>query len=494
MSHVIASQLGDDQAADGTEIPALGRSITSGLGWSLLNNVVGRVGNFLAGIIVVRILSESQFGTYAVGMVVLSVLLSMNELGVSVAIIQRKGSVAQIAPTVVTLSIISSVALAAMAFVAAPWVAETLNAPDATWLIRLLIAGVVIDGVCAVPNALITRAMQQRKRLLIDTAAFLVGTPVTIVLALQGFGAWSLGWGAVIGNIVTGVLGFLLAPARYRPGWRREHVRELLGFGLPLAGASLLLFLMLNVDYLVVGHLLGSAALGLYLLAFNLCSWPITVFASALRRVTLAAFARMGEQESDGGKAGFAMCFGLALAAILPVCAGLALYAEPVIEILYGRRWLAAAPALQLLVVFSIGRVAVELTYDFLAANGRTMSTVWLHVIWLVALVPTLVAGARIDAIRGVAAGHALVVVVVLVPTLAILLHRAGMSLRLIAVESWRPVAGVAVMAMTVPLAGLVSDVPAFRLGTGVALGALAYGLLVLPMRRSARALVALGS
>ncbi len=106
------------------EIPWLGQAMGRGFAWSLLNNFVGKLGSFVVGIVVVRLLTEGEFGTYAVGMVVLTVLLSMNELGVSVAVVQRRGSVRDIAPTVVTISIISSLVLSAVAFVAAPAVAS----------------------------------------------------------------------------------------------------------------------------------------------------------------------------------------------------------------------------------------------------------------------------------------------------------------------------------------------------------------------------------
>jgi O-antigen/teichoic acid export membrane protein len=299
--------------------PALGRAMGKGLAWSLLNNVIGRLGNFLTGIVIVRILNPDQYGTYAVGLVVLTVLLSMNELGISVAVVQRKGSVDAIAPTVATMAFLSSAILATAAFVAAPHVAALLDAPAATGLIRLLLIGVLIDGAVAVPNALITREFMQQTRLKIDTVAFLIGTPVTIVLALRGYGAWSLGWGAVIGNVISGSMALWLAPRRYKPGWNRAVARELLHFGLPLAGASLLLFLMLNVDYVVVGHELGSVQLGFYLLAFNLCSWPITVITTAIRRVTLAAFSRMRE-DPDAGRQGFERTVGVVMALTLPMC------------------------------------------------------------------------------------------------------------------------------------------------------------------------------
>ena len=144
------------------EIPWLGQAMGKGFAWSLLNNFVGKLGSFVVGIVVVRLLTEGEFGTYAVGMVVLTVLLSMNELGVSVAVVQRRGSVRDIAPTVVTISILSSLVLSVVAFVAAPAVASAMQSPESTWLIRLLVVGVVADGFAAVPDALINRAMQQR--------------------------------------------------------------------------------------------------------------------------------------------------------------------------------------------------------------------------------------------------------------------------------------------------------------------------------------------
>lgn len=476
------------QSATEPSPPRLGRAMGKGLAWSLLNNVIGRLGNFLAGIAIVRILSPADYGTYAVGMVVLAVLLSMNELGVSVAIVQRSGRIEDIAPTVTTLSIASSALLATGAFFAAPFVASALDAPDAAGLIRLLLIGVLIDGIVAVPNALITREFQQRKRLTIDVIAFAVGTPITIGLAATGHGAWSLGWGAVVGNLVTGVLAVAWAPARCRPGWNRAVVPELLHFGLPLAGASLLLFIMLNVDYVVVGHTLGPAQLGFYLLAFNLCSWPITVISTAIRRVTLAAFSRMREHD-DGGRQGFEGAVGLVMAVTLPLCVVLAVYARPTVEVLYGARWLPAANALRFLAIFSVGRIAVELTYDFLAAVGRTRSNLWLHGIWLVALVPTLTLGARWHGIAGVAAGHALVVGVVVLPLLSVLLHRSGVSLPRLAGHVLPPLLGCGlIVAVAVPVLSEVhGSLP--QLAVGVSVGLIAYAAAVSPMRRTARAL-----
>ncbi|WP_461408537.1 oligosaccharide flippase family protein [Georgenia sp.] len=472
---------------------ALEGQIGRSLGWSFLNNAVGRIGSFLANVVVARIILPEDFGVFAVALVALNVMLSMNELGVSLAIVRTPGPVARIAPTVNTVALASSGVIFGLALLLAPAFTTALGAPEATGVVRLMAVGVLVDAATAVPVALMTRAFMQRRRLQIDLVAFLVSTPVTILLALDGLGAWGLAWGAVVGTLTSGLLSVLWAPETYRPGFDPAVARELLRFGLPLAGASLLLLVLVNVDYVVVGRMLGTTELGLYMLAFNLCSWPITLVSTAVRRVSMAAFARFNER--GDGPEGFRQATALLVAVAVPLCALLAVYAEPLVVFVYGEKWRAAAAVIPALVVLSLGRMVVELTYDYLVAIGRTRANMWLHAVWLVALVPALVVGTGAWGIVGTAAGHAVVVVVVVVPLLGIVLHRAGVSV-LGMVKDWlAPLAGAALVWGSSVL--LLRALPEgfWLLAAGGVAGALLYVAIAgRPAWRTARSLFADGA
>ena len=136
--------------------------------------------------------------------------------------------------------------------------------------------------------------------------------------------------------------------------------------------------------------------------------------------------------------------------------------------------------------MFSAARIAVELTYDLLAATGRTGSTVWLHAVWLVALAPALVVGARLGGVTGVAAAHAVVVAVVLLPLLAWLLRSSGMRLRELAVHNLRPVLGVLALMVPAPFVLAQGWPELAEILVGSAVGGLAYLAVVWPMRKSA--------
>ena len=114
------------EGAEGADV-LLGRQVRSGLAWSLLNNGVAHAGTTVTGIVLARILAPEDFGVYAVALVVYMAVLSVNELGVSLAVVRWTGDVAAIAPTVATIALGSSILMYAVCFVAAPGLASGLG-------------------------------------------------------------------------------------------------------------------------------------------------------------------------------------------------------------------------------------------------------------------------------------------------------------------------------------------------------------------------------
>lgn len=438
---------------------ALGRRLRSGLGWSLANTGISRAWTLVLGIILARILEPQDYGVYTVGLVVLNILQSMNELGVSVGIVRWPGDPIRAARTAVTLAAASSFLLYLLCFAGAPALADAMGAPQATGVLRLLTLGVLLDGVSSVPNALITRALLQKRRAVADVGALVVSTTVTLVLASRGLGAWSLAWGALAGNATATSLVMLLAPARPRPGFDRDDARTLLRFGLPLAGASFLVFLMLNIDYVIVGRTLGPAALGFYTLAFNLSSWPSNLLSFSVRRVSIAGFAQLADDPTKL-RTTFTRSFTALMTAVIPVCVLLSVLGGPLVRIVYGGRWEPAVGALRFLAVLGAARVAFDFCYDLLVGSGRTRVTLWVQGLWVALLIPILSLGAEWGRIRGVAVAHAAVALLAIGPVFAVVLARVGIDVAALGRSLLRPVAAgvVAAGVGVVAQAALASD------------------------------------
>jgi PST family polysaccharide transporter len=461
----------------------IGRApIRSALSLSMLNTVIARLGTFLTGIVLARLLTPADFGVYAVALVTLTGLLSLNELGVSLALVRWRGDPQAIAPTVTTIAVGASALLYVACWFGAPTFAQALGAPGATDVVRLLCVSVLIDGLTSTPAQLLNRDFKQGRRLLADLSNLLVTTGLTVALAATHHGAWSLAVGQLVGNAMSALVLFHLASQWPRPGFDRKQAAALLRFGLPLAAASALMIAMLNIQYVITGSMLGAVALGLYLLAFNLSSWPVNMFSQVVRRVSLAAFSRVQEDRVRRQEVLTRMAALLA-AATLPVCALLGLLALPAIVTVYGSTWRPAAAVLPFLAILAFVRVASELAYDFLVALGRSGTTLWLQGGWLCALGVALPLGASLDGIRGVAFAHAAVALVVMLPAYGMALARTGVSIRALLRELARPVIGCVLLALVVLTVNVLTDPSPVRLLLAGALGIAVYLPVVWPLR-----------
>lgn len=459
-----------DEESPAAHSKTLGENLRTGVRWSLINSLVIRVGTFLTGIVLARgLLTPRDWGLYAIGLTALAVLLSANELGVSLAIVRWDGDVREFAPTVLTLSVAFSGFLYAVLFAVAPVVAHALHAPDAVAMLRVLGISVIVDGITCVPMALLTRQFEQRRRMVIDFANFLAGTGLTIVLAVDGFGAMSFAWGSFAGHAVVLAGCALAAPGMLRPGWNREQARRLLGFGLPLAGASLLVLAMLNVDSVVVGATLGPVQLGLYQIAFNVSSWPVRAVSEVARRVSFAGFSRVADSPRALAES-FGRGLELLMAAAVPACVMLATLPKPVLHFVYGDKWVDASGALRFLALLGLLRVSYELAYDCLVAAGKRRALLIVQGWWLLALAPVLIFAARTRGIAGVGFGHMIVAGPLVAPLFVWALARGGVPARVVLRACARPFLGG--LAMTAVCLGVQ------RLGLGSTLELLVAGVL----------------
>ena len=466
--------------------PLAGRSLASqaggALGWSFTNSVLTKLCTVGVGVLLARLLGPHSFGTYAVASVALTIMSNVNDLGVSLAIVRWPGEPREIAPTVTTLSVVTSVLLYAGCYVGAPGYAAAMGAPAATDVIRVLSLVIVIDGFATAPIGLLQRHFRQDQRTVADQVNIWLGTAVTVGLALAGLGPMSLAIGRLAGCLISVILLVRFSPQRLRFGFNRREVRGLLRFGLPLAGSGVVAFAIANVDQLVVGRVLGVTALGYFVLATNLSNWPAAAFSEPISQVAPTALARL-QHDPAAMRSNFETMAALVSAVSLPVCLVEAGCAAPLIGLVYGPRWLPAGQPLTWLAILTALQIFFQLTFDYFVVLARSRLIFTLQMVWALVLLPGLIAGARLRGIAGVAAAELVVAAVVPLPWYLFELHKVGIAGRALAMRLGVPLIGAALaglVAMTVSTA-VPGRLPA--LCCSALAGVLVIGLLLLRMR-----------
>jgi PST family polysaccharide transporter len=438
------------------------------------------MGTFIAGIILAHLLSPNDYGAFTVALVALVVMANLNDLGLERTLVRWPGRVEDVGPTAVTLMFVFSLLLFAICVVGAAPFASAMGSPDATRLVQVIAFAIVINGIFAGPSAMLTRSFRQDRRTIADLTGFFVGTGLTVALAVLGLGAWSLVWGRLAGNAVVSLMHLILTPVRIRPGWDSAAARQLLLSGLPIAGAAVLAVAVLNVDYVIVGHELGVVALGIYTLAFNLASWPVTFIAVTVERVSVAAFGRL-QGDRDKLQVGYNKAIVLLVAVTLPICLLIGILASPLINFVYGEKWIAAAAVLPFLAALGFLRVVFQLWSDLLVGVGASSRVFVTQIIWLGVLIIGISVAVRHGGLAAVGIAHVAVAAAVVLPVYLITLHGVarpvGEPARLVRLITAALLAG-----LVTALALLVPGPPLVQLLLGAVSCLVVYVLLLLPL------------
>ena len=464
--------------------PGLERRVRSGALWSAANNLGMRIGNIAIMVVVVRLVSPAEFGVFAAALTVAVILGSFADWGVSAFLARSEVDLDAMAPTVAFIAVGSGLLLATATALAAPLLAAAFAAPEAVDPIRLMALCLVVGGFAAVPVAVLTREFRQDRIFLANLLAFVPSNAVLLLLAWQGSGAMAFAWSRVVAVTVHLLVVAIAVGRWYWPALDRTRVRQVLTFGVPLAGANLVNYTLVNADYAFVGHALGPTLLGIYVLGFNVASWSTAVLGAAINGVAMPAFSRVGHDTARLEDALHRSTRAVSLIALPVATLSLAL-AGPLVETLYGRTWVQAVPVLQVLSAYGALFVFVSLLSNLLVGTGHTTRVFVIQLIWITLLVPAMVAGVRLGGVEGVAWAHVVVVSAAVLPVYVWMVRRqAPRAPALVARAALPPMACcVAAFLAATGVASLVS-VPYLQLLLGGAAGALVYLACAAPMLR----------
>ncbi len=467
-------------------MPRIRTAAMHGMLWLGGQRVATRALDQLFTIILVRLLLPRDYGLLAIAWIVVGFLELFVEAGGGSAIVQRRDVDDEYLSTAFWTSLVVGTILFAIAIASAPLVGVFLAEPLAGTVLIVLSSRVVISATWVTHLALATRRMDYRALALCDAASVVIAGLTGIGMALAGMGVWSLVGKGLAGSAAATFTYYLAT--RWRPARRFSWAKfkDLWSFSTPLTLSRLFGYLIRNMDNLLIGRFLGAAALGYYSLAYTAFRIPLQDVTTPLHQVMLSAFSRVQDDTVRLRRAFLVATQHVAIIA-LPVMVGLALVASPVVEVVFGAKWLPSAPVMRVLALAGAFQLVTTLWFSGLQAAGRPdLQLRWAFLSMLLYL-PAFAIGLRWG-IVGVATGY-LVATAILVPVQYGFVARVlGVTMR----EVWSAVKssllGCAVMTVGVTLTARafdVADVPKLvTLMLVVAVGVVVYSAVMLLTER----------
>jgi O-antigen/teichoic acid export membrane protein len=348
--------------------------------WSFLyssaGNTASRIINALALLVVLKLISTSAFGAAGLVLAIFAVVKAVTELGLGVAIVQADELPRAVIDGLFWISLAVSAGLYALIALGAPLAAAFFREPQMTELIRGYGLIVVLFSLYFVPRNLLKRDLAFGTLAVIDNVSLLASAGLMVAFAWAGFGAWAVIVGE-IGNRAGRLVGCHLV----RPYWPRLQmdwaaVKPRVTFGLYATGSRLLYNLYTNADYLIVGRLFGTAAVGVYTVAYRIVSDTVRSVTSNVNDVAYPAFARL-QHETGRLRRYF---FTIARASLLLLGIALvvvACYVDEALAVGGYEKYLAAVPLVQIFAGVGVIRSVSPLVPQLLNAVGEARLNFW---------------------------------------------------------------------------------------------------------------------
>lgn len=411
-----------------TPTPTLGRVARSGFLWQALAFGGARLSLLLSTIVLARVLGPTDFGLVALAVVMVLALTVVADLGVSQALVYQPLTRRRLG-TATLLALGGSATLALVWAVSAPLVASATGHAGNGLMLASLGAVIVLTALGQVPDAVLRRELKFSRRLPAEISRGLGRGVVAIVLALNGFGPWSLVIGEIAGAAAFAVVSWVMAAPALPPvrEWAdAQQARNLLGFGAPAALNGALATAVLNVDYVIVAGMLGSTAVGIYFVGFRV---PELLVLSVFQVFSQVAYPVYAKVHGDAERLRRAYLLSLRVQSTygLVVGAALAAAAPVMVPVLFGEQYDEAVMVTQAIAAYVVFRSLTAGAVDVFKAVGRPQLGVLLGLARLSVLVPTLLLATRWE-VSGVAAAQALVALAFVFLTLRVVGRLLGLQ------------------------------------------------------------------
>lgn len=343
--------------------------------WILAFKIIRLLFSFIRLIILARLLAPVDFGLVGIALLVVAIFETFSQTGFGAALIQTQKKIDDYLDISWSINILRGIILFIILYASAPLIAYLFKSPEAVLIIQIIGLSILFKAFVNIGVIYFLKDLEFNKQFLYDLSATLADFLVAVSAAVLLKSVWALVFGCLAGNITRLVVSYMIHP--YRPRFTLDFTkaRDLFRFGKWVWGSAILVFLITQGDDLFVGVVLGTAALGLYQVAYRISNLAATEIANVIALVTFPAYAKLHSNISKL-KGAFLTTAHLTIFISAPVALLIYSLSSEFTTIFLGEKWLPMIPAMKVLAIVGLLRsIAATTSPVFLATNHPDLDT-----------------------------------------------------------------------------------------------------------------------
>lgn len=327
------------------------QSVITNFIWRLLERGGTYVMNFIVSLVLARLLDPSLYGTVALVTAITAILQVFVDSGMANSLIQKKDTDDLDYSSVFYFNLVFCLLLYAGLFFCAPWISRLYHDASLVPIVRVLGLTIVVSGVKNVQQAYVAKTMQFRRFFFATLGGTLFSAAVGIVLAWRGFGVWALVFQQLINVTVNTLILWLTVGWRPRRMFSWRRLGGLVSFGWKLLVSQLLDTAYLKLYQFIIGLRYSTADLAFYNRGEQ---FPTLIMENTNASLDSVLLPVLSSEQDDPKRVREMTRRAIRVSSyiMMPLMAGLAVCAEPLIRLLLTEKWLPCVPYMQVFCLY----------------------------------------------------------------------------------------------------------------------------------------------
>lgn len=358
-----------------TDTKFLDQSLIKGMFWTGLVKWSSQIVSWITTIFVARMLQPEDYGLVGMAGAFIGFVSLLNEFGVGMTIVSLRDLNQRVVSQLNSLSVALGVVGFLLSCAAAIPLGKFYEAPDVAWVVVAMASGFLFAGFRTVPGALLQKELHFRVLALIDGVQIFLQAGSMALMAMLGFGYWTLVAGSLVGGL-CGTIATLVVRTHPFAVPTIASLKTAMTFSSHIVISRLSWCIQSNADSIITGKVLGQTALGFYSMALSLAMVPVEKIAAVVNQVTTALFATVQKDTVALRRYFLSLSEGFSLV-IFPATVGIALVAEEFVLLVLGEKWAGVVPPLELLAFYAAFRAIQTLPPQVLFVTGGSRLGMW---------------------------------------------------------------------------------------------------------------------
>ena len=365
-----------------------------GVTWTAISQFSIQGFQFIITVILARLLFPEDFGIVGMAAIFTGFMGTVNELGLSAAIIQRK----EITNNHLIASFWASAGMGVIVFIialiAAPFVADFFKKDIVASIMIVSALSFLIGPFGIVHHSILTKEMSFKKLAKVEITSTFISGIVAIILAFAGFGVWALVFRIVFSALITTILLWVICPWRPSLTFCKQSFKELFSFSAKVTATQFVTYLQHNIDYMIIARMLGASSLGVYTMAYRLVMMPLDKISPIMKRVAFPLFSEIQDDNERLCK-GYLKQVGYLSILTFPILSILFVAAPEFMKVVYGDKWLLTILPLQILCIAGLLKSVATTVGSILLPKGRPDIELKWNIAMFIFLTAFIVVGSR---------------------------------------------------------------------------------------------------